>query len=251
MIKLIFFVVLLILEKLLTLPRTNLWNRLEELKVPFKLRATTIRLYEKFIVKFRNTKGWSEENNYNIGVKQGCPLSLTIFDIYIDKLEYCLKDAGCVGPTLASIVIILLIYANDIVLMVKSPYDPGKQLIILEDLCSSMGMTVNTDKTKVMIIKSKNVTYDTFVYDNNSLEELPSYKYLGIDIHHKLNWNYIVEKWINGVWKAYYGLENNCKSTDLWLWDKKNVSFTLLSLWLSYMDVKFRATISLDNPGER
>jgi hypothetical protein len=57
-------------------PRTSLWNRLEELKVPFELRAAAIRLYEKVIVKFRNTEGWSKDSNCNIGVKQGCPLSL-------------------------------------------------------------------------------------------------------------------------------------------------------------------------------
>jgi hypothetical protein len=219
-----------------TVPRTNLWNRLEELKVPFELRVVAVRLYEKVIAKFRNTEGWSEEINCNIGVKQGCPLSPTLFGIYIDKLEDCLEDAGCVGPTLASIVIILLLYVDDIVLMEKSPYDLGKQLITLKDFFSSMGMTVNTDKTKVMIIKSKRITYDTFVYDNNSLEEVPSYKYLGIDIHHKLNWNYSIEKRINGGWKAYYGLENNCKSTDLWLWDKKkkNLFHTLVTPVILY-----------------
>jgi hypothetical protein len=103
--------------------------------------------------------------------------------------------------------------------MEKSPYDLGKQLIILKDFLSSMCMTMNTNKTKVMIIKSKRITYDIFVYEKNSLEEVPSYKYLGIDIHHKLNWNYSIEKRINGGWKYYYGLENNCKSIDLWLWD--------------------------------
>ena len=49
-----------------------------------------------------------------------------------------------------------------------------------------MGMTVNTDKTKIMIIKSKKNTYANFVYDNSNLEEVSSYKYLGIDIHHKI-----------------------------------------------------------------
>jgi hypothetical protein len=39
-------------------------------------------------------------------------------------------------------------------------------------------MTVNTDNTKVMIIKSNKIPYDTFVYDNNNLEEVTSYKYL-------------------------------------------------------------------------
>jgi hypothetical protein len=99
----------------------------------------------------------------------------------------------------------ILLYANDIVLMDKSPYDLGRQLITLKDFCSSMG------KKEVMIIKSKRITYDTFVYDNNNLEEVPSYKYIGIYIHHKLNWNYNIEKKINGGWKTYYGLENNCK----------------------------------------
>ena len=58
-----------------------------------------------------------------------------------------------------------------------------------------------------MIIKSKKDTYANFVYDNRNLEEVSYYKYLGINIHHKLNWNYSIEKRINGGWKAYFGLE--------------------------------------------
>jgi hypothetical protein len=50
-----------------------------------------------------------------------------------------------------------------------------------------------------------------------------SYKYLGINIHDKLNWNYNIEKTIIGGWKAYYRLENNCKSTNLWIWDKNKL----------------------------
>jgi hypothetical protein len=85
-----------------------------------------------------------------------------------------LEDAGCVGLTLASIVISLLIYVDDIVLITKILYDLSKQLITLKDFVSSMGMTMNIDKTKVMIIKSKRITYNTFFYDKNNLEELPS-----------------------------------------------------------------------------
>ena len=65
-------------------PRNNLWNRLEELKVPFELRAATIRLYDNFIAKFKSNEGWSKDIKCNIGVKQGFPLSPTLFGIYID-----------------------------------------------------------------------------------------------------------------------------------------------------------------------
>jgi hypothetical protein len=124
-------------------------------------------------------------------------LGFNIVNLYYD----CLEDEGCVEPNLVGVVIIILLYTNDIVLIVRSPYDLSKQLRILKGFCSSMDMTMNTDKMKVMITKSKSLTYNTFTYDNNNLEEVPSYKYLGIDIHHKFNWNYINEKRITGGWE--------------------------------------------------
>jgi len=49
-----------------------------------------------------------------------------------------------------------------------------------------------------MIIKSNKVTYTNYVYDKNNLEEVASYKYLRIDFHHMLNWNYSIKERING-----------------------------------------------------
>jgi hypothetical protein len=79
-----------------------------------------------------------------------------------------------------------------------------------------------------MIIKSRMITHDTFVYDNNKLEEVPSYKYIRINFHHNLNWNYSIERRINGGWKSYYGLEKNCKLVHLWIWDKNKFIFKIV-----------------------
>ena len=68
--------------------------------------------------------------------------------------------------------------------MEMGPFDLDKKLRILKYFCSNMGMTVNTDKTKIMIIKSKKDTYAYFIFNNINLEEVTSYKYLRIDIHH-------------------------------------------------------------------
>lgn len=112
-----------------------------------------------------------------------------------------------------------------------------------------MGMTINRNKTEIMIIKYKNITYDNFIYDN-SLEQVPSYKYLGINIHHKFNWNYSIEKRINRGWKTYYGFEKNCKSIDLWFWDKRNI-LSLSSLLLFYMDMRFGVVVYPNRLGGR
>ena len=111
-----------------TIPRNNLWNRLEELKVPFELRAGALRLYENFISNFKTNEGWSKDINCNIGVKQGSPLSPSLFGIYIDKLEGCLEEAVCAGMFLAGIVIILLLYADDILLLERCPFELDKKL---------------------------------------------------------------------------------------------------------------------------
>jgi hypothetical protein len=49
-----------------------------------------------------------------------------------------------------------------------------------------------------------------------------------IPLYMTLSWNYSIEKRIIGGWKAYYGLENNCKSDELWSWDKKKLLFETL-----------------------
>ena len=77
---------------------------------------------------------------------------------------------------------------------------------------------------------------------------MSSYKYLGIDIYHKLNWNYNIEKRINGGWKAYFSLENNSKATNLVMWDKKKLLFE--TLVTAIIGVRFGVAASLKNPAE-
>jgi hypothetical protein len=50
-----------------------------------------------------------------------------------------------------------------------------------------MRMKIKTNKIKIMIRKFRKVTYTNVLYDNNNLEEVTSYKYLEVELHHKLN----------------------------------------------------------------
>jgi hypothetical protein len=64
---------------------------MEELGVPRHLRAAVHRMYEEVKVKIRTSaiEAISESFRSDIGVKQGCPLSPTL---YIDKLEEWLNS---------------------------------------------------------------------------------------------------------------------------------------------------------------
>lgn len=57
----------------------------------------------------------------NIGVKQRCPLSPTLFGLYIDKLEDWINNTKGEGIHLARYVLKLLFYVDDLILIAKLP----------------------------------------------------------------------------------------------------------------------------------
>ena len=64
-----------------TVLRDKLWNIMEELGIPYGYSAVVHRLYENVRAKIRTSEGKSECFNSDIGVKQGCPLSPTLFGL--------------------------------------------------------------------------------------------------------------------------------------------------------------------------
>ena len=101
-------------------PRDKLWHIMEELGVPIHLRAIVHRLYEEAKVKIRTLDGISESFRSDIGVKQGCPLSPTLFGLYIDKLEEWLNLEGGDGILMGEYVIRILLYADELIFISKS-----------------------------------------------------------------------------------------------------------------------------------
>ncbi|XP_016350301.1 uncharacterized protein LOC107695035 [Sinocyclocheilus anshuiensis] len=119
------------------------------------------------------------------GVRQGCSLSPTLFNIYINQLANALEHAPIQGLTLHDTEIKCLLYADDLVLL--SPTKEGLQdsLNLLEDYCQTWALTVNLQKTKVMIFqkrsRSQGLTH-TFTLSHRTIETTKTYTYLGLKI---------------------------------------------------------------------
>lgn len=71
----------------------------------------------------------------DISVKQGCPLSPTLFGLYIEKLEAWLGKADGERVHLASYVAKLLLYADDLILISKTMHGLREHLKALEHFC--------------------------------------------------------------------------------------------------------------------
>ena len=125
----------------------------------------------------------------DIGVKQDCPLSPTLFGLYIDKLEAWLRKTDGEGVLLAGYVVKLLLYADDLILISQTTHGLREHLRALEHFCQEAGMQMSVSKTKIMIFSlSRKGKLTTFLFEGSPLEIVKEYKYLGIDFHYKLSW---------------------------------------------------------------
>ncbi|MCO5607868.1 hypothetical protein L7F22_062070 [Adiantum nelumboides] len=93
--------------------------------------------------------GLSDPIASTIGVKQGCPLSPTLFGLYIDKISDYILRAGAESD-LEGTPIHIMLYADDIILVSETKEGLQCHLRALDDFCIYRGLTVNLGKTKVM-----------------------------------------------------------------------------------------------------
>ena len=119
-----------------------------------------------------------------MGVKQGCPLSPTLFGLYVVGLEkHLLETADIDAPTLMGGMGPLLFYADDLILMSESASGLQKQLDALASFCEQRQLTFNLSKTKVVVFEARQGDVRSFVLSGAVVERVESYKYFGFVVH--------------------------------------------------------------------
>ncbi len=146
------------------------------------------------------------------GVRQRCSLSPTLFNIYINELAEALDRSGNIpGITLHDSEVKCLLYVDDLVLM--SPTAEGLQhsLALLEQYCEEWALTVNLDKTRVMVFQKKARSQGSryqFSYGGEVLEHSTCYSYLGIQISASGGFSLAVKVLYEKARRAFYAIKS-------------------------------------------
>ena len=134
--------------------RDILWFKLIRLGVRGKMLYIIKSIYSRVKSRVKHNNSLSEPFTCDIGVRQGECLSPFLFAMYVNDLEAEIVTQGISGINIGTINIYMLLYADHIILFGNSPEDLQKSLTILDEYCSKWKLTLNTNKTKIMVFRN-------------------------------------------------------------------------------------------------
>ena len=140
-------------------------------------------------------------------------LKTTLFNIVKELVK-----GNCDPVRVGDLSVNCLLYADDIVLLSESKSGLQSSLNILGIYCSNWKLQVNVEKSKVLIFNSNGKTHvNEFSYNNNIIQTVSKYCYLGVMLKCNGNFNVAVYLLMENARKAYFkikktiGLNNPCK----------------------------------------
>ena len=167
-----------------TVSRSILLDSLHSIGVGSKFAENIKAIYNQVQYTIKVKGKVMDPISSNLGLKQGCPLSPLLFNLYINDIaKYLNKNSKEPNIRLQGFEITHFLYADDLVII--SPTKKGLQdkLDNLSQFAKDKDLTINTKKSQVMIFnRGGKLLKDQFSIDGKPLETVPSYTYLGVDI---------------------------------------------------------------------
>lgn len=178
--------------------RHKLWKVLEEKGISIGLINRIRRLYEGTKTMIRTEEGLTDSFCTSKGVRQGCVLSPALFNLYMADLDNFLCKRGVGGIKLGNDRVWTLGYADDLVLLAKNRVAILDMLSTLGRFLKKRSLTLNVDKTKMLIFNRKDRgKKERWLWEGKEIEEVQTFSYLGF----KFNRNGDYNDHIRGLYK--------------------------------------------------
>ena len=164
--------------------RELLWQVLEELGIHGRILDIIKSLYVHDSAAVRSSQGLSAIFRCLMGVKQGCPLSPTLFGLFVDGPEkHLLNTPGIDAPELIDTLIPVLLYADDLILMSTTEAGLQRQLDALSSFCAERQPTVNLSKPKIVVFEACRSDCTDFIFNAKPGDRVTA---IGIWVSHSM-----------------------------------------------------------------
>ena len=168
--------------------REGLWYKLVRDNVNGKLLNVIHSMYRNIKSCVMMNQQMSDTFTCGMGVRQGENLSPLLFAFYVNDLQEKLIDCNCNYLDFDDhflnvyLKILVLMYADDTVILCDSETNMNQALTALHSYCSDWKLKVNCDKTKIVVFSRGQVQTNRYNFQlgGEDIEVVSEYKYLGV-----------------------------------------------------------------------
>ena len=165
-----------------TVNRDILMKRLKSVGINGIFLHNILAMYRKTEYCVKLKKGHTRAINSNLGLKQGCPLSPMLFNLYIDDIDD-IFDEQCDPISIQNEKINHFLYADDLVILSHSKEGLQRGIDRASEFAKTKHLTISVKKSKTMVFnQSGRFIRDSFTLNGKNLEPVQSFCYLGFDI---------------------------------------------------------------------
>ena len=131
-----------------------------------------------------------------LGLKQGEVCSPVLFSLFINELASEIINKGKHGVQLIPdlLELLILMFADDVILLSDSITGLQNQLNVLCDTALSLGLTVNLDKSNIVVFRNGGYLSlkEKWFYGGSKMNVVNMYKYLGVILSTKLSFSHML-----------------------------------------------------------
>ena len=196
--------------------RRILWYKLMCSGVSSKFVSVIKNIYSVVNLCIRCDKTVSQSFVNSVGVKQGDALSPLLFLFFINDIAQEFNSNQYNEDQYFSLngnLLYLFLFADDTVLFAKSPDALQILLDKLKYYCSKWNIEVNKDKTEVLVFRNSwQQTQHKWYYDNQELNIVNSYVYLGVLLNYNGKFQATQKRFASQGGKALSSVLNTLKN---------------------------------------
>ena len=151
-------------------------------------------------------------------MKQGCNLSPTLFNIFINDIPNLFNSKSCDPVKLDDSELSCLLYADDLVIMSESESGLQHCLQKLESYTRKWKLQVNLKKSKILIFGTQSqgrlFISSKWCFGDKQLDCVEEYTYLGLTFHFAGNFKIAMATLYNKALRVYHCLMNKLSNAE-------------------------------------
>ena len=201
-----------------SISRKLLWPILLKNGIKGRLYKSVRSMYENVKARIRCGAKFTDYIKCTRGVKQGDVCSPVLFSLFITDLALAIINNGRHGVSLSSdfIQLVILLFADDMILLSETVIGLQTQLISLFSAASRLQLKVNMNNSNIVVFRKGGClgAREKWIYDGCMMRVVNSYKYLGICFSTRLSFYHACQDLVSRAKRALLCIMSKLYRTD-------------------------------------